>query len=63
MPSIRRTIKTPAQEDKVEVFHVPLNNRLSGWGVNNKVVYDLKKRGRAEVKFADGVELIFEVCK
>lgn len=60
MPLIKRTIRVEGQEDKVETFHVPLSSRTIGEGVNNKTIYDLKKRGRAEVDMGSR-KLIFEV--
>lgn len=64
MAQIRRTIVGPdGTEGKEETFNVPLDraNRVVGAGVNNKTIYDLKKRGRAEYVFGDGSKFVFEV--
>jgi hypothetical protein len=64
MAHIRRTIVAPdGTEGKDDYFHVPLNNanRVIGAGVNNKTVYDLKKRGRAEYVYSDGSKYVFVV--
>lgn len=53
MPTIKRTIRKEGQPDKVETFTVPLNSRTVGPGVNNKVIYDLKKRGIASAQVGD----------
>ena len=61
---IRRTIVGPdGTEGKEDFFTVPLNNanRVIGAGVNNKIIYDLKKRGRAEYIYSDGSKFVFEV--
>lgn len=64
MAQIRRTVVSPdGTEGKEDIFNVPLDkpNRVVGAGVNNKTVYDLKKRGRAEYHFSDGSKFVFEV--
>lgn len=64
MATIRRTIVAPdGTEGKEDTFNVPLDraNRVVGAGVNNKTIYDLKKKGRAEYVFGDGSKFVFEV--
>jgi hypothetical protein len=61
MPQVRRTIKIEGKPDQVDTFTVPLNNKVKGPFVNSKVIYDLKKKKRAEVKTDSGTEYIFEV--
>lgn len=61
MPRIKRTIIDPhGGEGKSEIFTVPLSSRTIGAGVNNKTIYDLKKRGRATYEFPDGSSYLFE---
>lgn len=61
MPTIRRTRRVEGEPDQVETFDLPfLSSRIVGPGVNNKVIYDLKKRGRSEIQFGNA-QMIFEV--
>lgn len=65
MPHVRRTFTAPpGVEVKMKpqtFFLMELNSRVVGPYVNNKVIYDLKKKGKSVVELEHGREIIFEV--
>lgn len=62
MPIIRRTTKIKGETDKVDTFTLPaLNSRVIGAGVNNHVIYNLKKRKRATAVMNETLTYEFEV--
>ena len=58
---VRKTIRRPGEPDDIKVYDVPLNNKTNGAMVSNKVIYDLKKKGRSTVETNTGATVTFEL--
>ena len=66
MPHVKRTFYSPPElkvdQPAPEVFFLAeLNNRVVGPYVNNKVIYDLKKRKKSVVELPHGCSVTFEI--
>ena len=64
MPKVKRVIKSFDGKETVDEFVLThLKSRVQGPGVTSKVLYDLRKRGKARVEYLEGTSVEFEVVR